>query len=603
MITITADEKHVLINSYNTSPDLFAAINATLKQNKCRFDGKNKHWVSTIGKYDDMLKSQLEDLDFVEEDEEALILLRRGIPEQVISQRRIIPDYDLLTFPPLEGKHPHERFQHIGISQGLNRNRYAYLWGMGTGKTYIASALIAHYYMKWQTVGKIVILSTSIGARNVYQEIVQFVKDIPQERIYIADKDHREPFTKDVDLVISSYNSFRLVCNHYKKKYKISSSKPRNSFLPLDDWGGNKDLMLILDESHEISNPTSYQGYYVQLHAPFFNYRYLFTGTFADKPEKMYNQLKTLDSYAIRNLSFQEWKEEYAYVGTRYSQFAIRDWKKNKLEELNILLRKSYISEYATEDVLNLPPHYNKIIAIDMSPQHRKLYEALVEDDLKKHEKASVRKIVNRFPYMMLALDNPHLLEKHRDKFSPKTLHALNHISEKHLAKFEVVDEIIDNHIDEKGILWVEHPLTAKYLVERYKKFNPLCITGDNPDDKERRQILSDFKSKKKHKLLIANIKVLNTSVTITEATYQVYVELIFSYVPYEQSTKRIYRHGQNKTVTTYILLYNRSLDFLRRKNLETKGMLVKGLLKKDFLTQEEWAKVFNYEEGTNILE
>ena len=122
--------------------------------------------------------------------------------------------------------------------------------------------------------------------------------------------------------------------------------------------------MLLLDESHEIANPSSYQGAYVQLHSSFFDYRYLFTGTFADKPEKMYNQLKTLDPYLVHNLSYTEWLDEYAYLGTRYSQFAIREWKKHKLEELNETMRRYYISEYATEDVLNLPPHYKKDLAV-----------------------------------------------------------------------------------------------------------------------------------------------------------------------------------------------------------------------------------------------
>jgi|LSQX01.2.fsa_nt_gb superfamily II DNA or RNA helicase len=601
MITVTADDKFVLINSYNTSPDLFTTINATLKMYKCRFEKSKRAWVCPIGKYDDLIKEKLEELDYMTEDEHALAELRKGKPEQEISTVRIIPNYELLNFPPLEGKHPYERFQHIGISQGLNRSRYAYIWGMGTGKTYVASALIAHYYMEWKKVGKVVMISSSIGARNVYGEILQFVKDIPKDKIYIADKDHREPFNEDADIIITSYNSFRLVCNHYKKKYKIDSDRPRKPFLPLEEWSGGEDLMLLLDESHEVANHKSYQGHYVNLHSSLFKYRYLFTGTFADKPEKMYNQLDTLDPYLVQQLSYHDWLEEYAVIGTRYSKYGISEWKKDKLEKLNEVLRKSYITEYATEDVLDLPPHYMVNLPVEMSSQHRKLYEAIILDDLRGKERSSVRSIINRFPFMLLALDNPHLLEKHRDRFTPKTLKALDAVSEKHLAKFEVVDDILEEHKGEKGILWIEHPLTADFLMERYKRYNPLLITGAVSDDQTRKQILDDFKSKKEHRLLIANIKVLNTSVTITEASFQVYVELIFAYVPYEQSSKRIYRHGQNKTVTTYTLLYNRSLDYLRKKNLDSKGMLVKGLLKKDFLSQEEWAQIFNADEGFSL--
>lgn len=600
MIQVTANKTHVLLSSYDTSPDLFVAINATFKMAKCRFDPKTKAWVTRIGIYDDSLKEALEELDLVEENEEALEELRQGNPEQVISTKRIIPNYDLLKFPPLVGKAPYEDFQKIDISKGLNRNRFAYFWGMGTGKTYAASAHIAHQYMEWGDAKKILIMSTSIGVRNVYEEILKFVKDIPKEKITIASKDNREPFKDEFDIVLTSYNTFRLICNHYKKLQGITANKPRKPFLPLEEWGAGGNLMLLLDEPQEIANPQSFQGYYTALHAPSFYYRYLFTGTFADKPEKQYNQFKVLDPYLVHNLSYQEWINEYAEVGTQYSRFAVRSWKKDKLQALNERAMQSYASFRETEDIINLPAHYTKTLGVAMSPLHRKLYEAVVRDDLQELGQASVRKTINRFPYLMLAIDHPELLEKHRHRLSPETLKILDKIKDKDLAKFEVVDEIIDDHKGEKGVLWVEHPVTAFSLAERYKKYNPIVITGDTPDE-DRAGLIKEFKTNKKHKLLIANIKVLNTSVTITEATFQVYVELIFAYVPYKQSTMRIYRNGQNETVTTYILVYKGSLDYLRVKNLESKGILIKGLLKKNFLTQEEWAKVFNLDVGMEI--
>jgi len=116
-----------------------------------------------------------------------------------------------------------------------------------------------------------------------------------------------------------------------------------------------------------------------------------------------------------------------------------------------------------------------------------------------------------------------------------------------------------------------------------------------------RNELLEQFRTNEQNRILIANINVLNTSVTITWATWQCYVERIFGYAPYEQSTKRIYRIGQNKPVTTYIPLYNSSLDILLDRNLDSKDMLVKGLMSKDFLTQEEWAKIFNLSEDDSV--
>ena len=127
----------------------------------------------------------------------------------------------------------------------------------------------------------------------------------------------------------------------------------------------------------------------------------------------------------------------------------------------------------------------------------------------------------------------------------------------------------------------------------------PVIITGDIPQE-ERFELVNQFKTGD-HKLLIANITTLNTSATITEATYQIYVERGFTYTQYEQSTRRIYRAGQDKDVKSYILIYDESLDVMLDKNLSSKGLLVEGLMKKDFLTGKQWITLFNAKESDNL--
>lgn len=593
MIVIGANDTRITMLLQNESAINFSVIVATLKQYRCKYSAKERVWTASLSNYEEILKDRLEDLTFLEEDKKAIERLRVGKKEQVISSTRVYTDYSLLKYPPLKGKAPFEDFQKIDIALAMSRNRFAFFWEMGTGKTYAASALIAQKYLSEKEVTKIVYISSSIGARNVEQEINEFILNFPQEKVYFADKNNREPFTSDVDIVITSYNSFRLVCEHYKKKKKIKSKKPKKSFLPIEEWIGDGVGMLLLDESHEIANPTSLKGYFVNLHSDYFYYRYLFTGTFADKPEKQYNQLKTLDPYLVKRLNFSEWKAEYAELGTRYSATEVREWKQDKLKQLHDTLMSSYAVFRETDKVLDLPTHYIKRINIDMSAKHRELYERVVSEDLAHINTGSLRTAVNRFPFLLLSVDNPLLLMKHLERFSPKTQTLIKNFKSKNLNKFILIEEILDTHKGEKGIIWIDHPITAAEIANRFANLNPICITGNTPMA-ERNALVEQFKKNDKHKILIANIQVLNSSVTITEATFQVYTELIFSYVPFEQSSKRIYRNGQNKTVITYILLYNKSLDYLRIRNLDTKGTLIKGLLAREFLSQEEWVKIFN---------
>ena len=72
-----------------------------------------------------------------------------------------------------------------------------------------------------------------------------------------------------------------------------------------------------------------------------------------------------------------------------------------------------------------------------------------------------------------------------------------------------------------------------------------------------------------------------------------------FQYDQYSQSQRRIFRIGSNQPAITYIPLYKNSLDYFVDKNLSSKGMLVKGLVSKGFISQEDWKKIYNMNEST----
>ena len=90
----------------------------------------------------------------------------------------------------------------------------------------------------------------------------------------------------------------------------------------------------------------------------------------------------------------------------------------------------------------------------------------------------------------------------------------------------------------------------------------------------------------------------MNTSVTITEATYNVYFEKTFNYTVYYQSKCRIFRPGQTKQCRTYHITFNNSIDNLQLNNLARKGAVVSSLLSSNSIGQLEWKKIFNSRYG-----
>lgn len=567
-----------------------------LKDNKFRYNPTTHEWIGSIYKRD-TIKEILENYDVVEDriSKQQLEVITEGTKLQFVENPRRIPDYSLMNYLPIIGKHPYENFQKDAISRGINSSCRAYFYGMGSGKSFILSTIIAHRLYKYHDVSKVILITSNIGVRNLYYELFKFIKGLDESKVAIADKNFRNPFDdKSIDIIVTSYSSWRLIADYYKKQKKITSKSPKKPYMPIKEWADGGEVMLALDESHNIANPMSIQTKAICVHAPLFKYRYLFSGTPADKPEKLYSQYNLLDPYLVYNLTFVGWKEQMGEIGTRFSAYEVREWKKEELEKQNQRFLQSYGEYYKTTDLIDLPEYNEKRIYLKMSPSHRRIYEGLVTHDLSVQR--NVRDTINRFPYLMLSVDDPSLLIKHEDKFDYSLTQELHNFKDSDLEKYNALADIIEDHPDDKILVWVIHPSTATRICERFKKYNPLCIIGETKQE-DRFDIVNKFKTGN-HKLLVCNITTMNSSVTITEARVSVYFERGFNYTEVAQSQNRNYRIGQEKDVESYVLIYDKSLDCLLDKNLQNKGLLVSGLNSRAFISMEDWSKIFNCTEN-----
>ena len=654
MIVLSLVGKQIYIKFRGIQGAAFNQAVAAAKSIHCGWHNIEKAWTISANRYTAVYDA-FSDIDLLKQEFTAEELEKATVqdPELTVEPIRRIPDYSLLNYEPIVGKHPYENYQKEAITKGINRSRYAYFYDMGTGKSYIAAAIIAHRLLKYKDVGKVFFLTSSIGVRNLKDELVKFIKNIDESRISIADINNRLPFRDDVDMVISNYNTLRLIADAYsgigtkiqqllgklsKASRKstqdslkqeiintfatvhifVSAECPTDKFISkvkktlsenrqmlkkyrlgeaIKTWLNGKEGLLLLDESHQLANPQSLRSKVAVEMSNAFRYRYLFTGTPADVPVKLYNQFKILDPWLVYNMTFSEWKERMAYIGTPFSSTAIRGWKKDELELSNQRFTKLHGNYLSVTDVLDLPELFEKRIPVDMSAKQRYIYEEAVSSILSaaKDEK----EMVNVFPYQLLAVDNPSLLEKHSFKFPPELSQAISAFKLGDLEKMNVLDDIILDNPDEKILVWAIHPATIKSICERYKNLNPLYVIGET-EQSERNKIVNTFKRDPKCKMLVANITTLSTSVTLSpECHIQVYMERGFQYDQYSQSQRRIFRIGSNQPAITYIPLYKNSLDYFVDKNLSSKGMLVKGLVSKGFISQADWKKIYNMNEDT----
>ena len=625
MVSFYVREKQIRCDFKGT--DFFEDIIALLKKHHCKFNPKQKDWTVPLFKYDQIL-SDVQDIDIVDmtmSDERAIQALRDGDAELVKSPTRMLFKPELLRFAPLIGKAPYEDFQKVDISRAINRNRYGLFLEMGLGKAYISAAIIAHlrHYGK---ANKVLLVSSNIGAANMVHELLKFMFIDPSEIICMTKvRKDRELFRDDKKIVITNYGTFRHICDYYYDKEhprKVSKVKNKSgklvnkrearpdykaAVLPLKQWLGGQEGILLLDESHALGNPKSEQTKRMMSHIDFFEYRYLFTGTPADKNEKLYTQSKIQDNALVHNLAYTAWTMEYNELGNGFSSYAINPngWKYEKIKALNERLTADYAIFRKTKDCLEVPTNYIKKLYLEMEPDHKYIYEAFTRSTLERVQTRRggmlTRDVLNTFPFLQLALDNPHLLKtKHADLLAPELASAVDsfHFESDH-AKVDTLLDILEEHKKEKGIIWILHPDTAYRLQILLEDYNPLVIVGDTPDE-DRPGILEEFRKNPKHRLLIASIPVLNTSVTLVEAKFQVYFERVYNYSQFTQSVARISRNGQDQETRTYILIFDNSIDVVLDINLSNKDTLNNKLLSKEFLTQNEWKKIFNCTETTD---
>lgn len=625
MVVITSNKQLGIINLKVTG-DNFQDTIETLKLNGVRFDKNTKLWYTNILNFDDIVT----ELNYEGEVVEVSALTKKEIQdykqeliELEVSKERRISRWDLMNFPPLKGKHPYENYQSEDLSRALTRNRFLFNWDMGLGKSFSLAVLIENlrYY---KLINKCLIFSTGVGVFNLKDELCKFGKNITAEEIFVVnsitslkDRDLFNPEKYPYRILIMTYDTFKGVNNYYYDEAKGTKSNPhpsqkvdyKSSYVPIKEWLEGFHGALFLDECHSLANPKSRRSEVIDMNLMYFKYRYEFTGTLADKYEKLYEPLKILDRSLVDGKSYNDWLKSYNEIGNKFSKYAVNPdkWNMEKIGELNCRLLKDYASKRKMTDCLDLPLDYDvPTINIEMSSLHRKIYEEFVKQELRL---ANERKLVgestvkdsimNMFGIFQLACENVECIKTTPsfEKF-PDELKSMIEKYDwfKDNSKVPVIEAVLEERVDEedqRGIVWYYHPKTKDNLCKLLKKYNPIVIeAGQGPEIMA--SLINTFKNNPKHKIIIASINIMNTSVTLTECKWNLYVERTFNYTIYSQSRGRIYRPGQAEVCRTYMMCFNKSIDNLQLQNLQQKGAVLESLLNKQIVDQNVWKMIFN---------
>lgn len=310
----------------------------------------------------------------------------------------------------------------------------------------------------------------------------------------------------------------------------------------------DKNLILVLDEGHKVSNINTKQ------HRASFEYArlcervWLLSGSEVRNPDEYYGLYKMVKRLPPESrVTFDMWSKHYRNRGGR-------SWDKDRLKELNILRRSFALRRTKAEVCKDLPPLTTIRMPVPMNPVQQSLYRQM--------EKEKECEIVGQY-------GNVELSEKHFLTVYLRLMQLASHpllLGETRILqspKVDAVMNLIEGAGDQKVIVWSHWPAVIDYLAaEVSSRFPDLtCAKAHGGVSKNDR---ADAKSRLQARgldVMIANPKVWGEGVNLQAASIMIYFDYHPSSTLWDQGRSRSHRIGQTLPITLYLPYHPNSIE------------------------------------------
>ena len=314
--------------------------------------------------------------------------------------------------------------------------------------------------------------------------------------------------------------------------------------------GPNKFDMIVIDEGHCIKSWKSIQGQnLLELDA---KHQIVATGTpILNNPLDAYMLLAWIGKESKKNVT--RFKKMYCILD-EHVLGGIAGFK--NLDMLQDIIDSCSIRR--TKDILNLPEKTIIDEELTMSDAQAKFY-SIIESSVEEDNRDEAKKICDKVSLKPQFLRS--MFVRMRQATScPSVLTTQNIESIKVERAIELAKEIISN--GEKVVIFSEFKEPVYRLEKALSEYNPLIGTGDIADSVFSSNI-DKFQQDDKYKVFIGTISKCGTGITLTAATYMIFLDQPWTYGEYQQSTDRIHRIGTTKPVFIYNLICKDTVDEL----------------------------------------
>ena len=302
----------------------------------------------------------------------------------------------------------------------------------------------------------------------------------------------------------------------------------------------NKFDMIVVDEIHTTKNPTSTQGSHL-LKLTNAKYKIGATGTLMmNNPLDVYVPLKWIGAERATYTNFKNYYCNYGGIfGNEMIGFKNLSTLKQQLEEVS--LRRS-------KDILSLPPKNLINEYVDMNEKQANFYDNIKEGVITQVDK--VKMSTANLLAMIARLRQATAL--------PSMLTTEPILSSKIIRAIDLTHQIVGG--GDKVVIFSTFKQPAYELAEQLAPLGVVCATGDSKDADVEKAIY-EFQNNDKVKVFIGTWSKCGTGITLTAASYMIFIDTPWTNSAYEQSQDRIYRIGTNKSVFIYNLICSGTVD------------------------------------------
>lgn len=503
-----------LFVSFDYSPDVVAVMKTV--ENSI-YDSKNKRWEIPVTSLADIIDK----LSYVDDISLSLQEDKRQKKPKV---------FELGTYKTKPFDHQLEAIQY-----GLNHDTFLLLDAPGLGKTLSLICLAQELKAREGLEHCLIVCGINTLKENWKKEIQihsNLSCRILGERITKSGKTRIGSVQERVNDLKSELKEFFIITN-------IETLRSDDILKALSK-GPNKFEMIVVDEIHTCKSTTSQQGKHL-LKLNKAKHRVGATGTLLlNDPADAYVPLKWIGA---EKCSFSNFKYYYYRYGGQFGNefLGYRNIKvlKDQLEKVS--LRR-------TKDLLKLPPKTVITEYVELNEKQRKFY-----DEIKAGVITQVDK-VHMSTASLLAM----VARLRQATACPAILTSSTIESEKINRACDLAEQIIAG--GDKVVIFSTFKETCNVLIDKLSAYKPLLCTGDVKDE-----IISEridaFQHKEENKVFVATWQKCGTGITLTAASYAIFLDTPWTAGVFEQAQDRIHRIGTEDPVFIYNLVASDTID------------------------------------------